>query len=276
MSEPRSHRGLIARTGTGFALAGYAFLVTVACATAFIAFGRQGAGQAADWPAVLLWQTLVYALWIPAGVALAWTLRVVPPFSLRLIAAMAVLALAHALIAGALDAMFSRLPNLTVLGAAAARAPIDMLAVTGLTAALAGWRWRAETAELQHALAQARDLQRERDAAPQPERLMVSVGSRHVPVELSAVEWFGAAANYVSVHWEGREGLIRDTLQALEARLDARLFARIHRSTLVNLAMVAEARPAGGGAWRLTMRSGADLVVSRSSRAEILARLGRR
>ena len=261
--------------GTGVALAGYAFAVTVACATAFIALGRQTAGQNPDLPAVLLWQTLVYALWIPAGAVLAWTLRVVPPFSLRLIGAMALLAFTHAFIAGALDAMFSRLPNLTLLGATAARAPVDMLAVTGLTAALAGWRWRAETTELQRALAQAREIQRE-DASVQPERLMVSVGSRQAPVDLSAVEWFGAAANYVSVHWEGREGLIRDTLQALEARLDARLFARIHRSTLVNLAMVAEARPAGGGAWRLTMRSGADLVVSRSSRAAILARLGRR
>jgi DNA-binding LytR/AlgR family response regulator len=61
----------------------------------------------------------------------------------------------------------------------------------------------------------------------------------------------------------------------LEARLEPARFARGHRSTLINLAHVAELKPLADGAWRATMDSGAELVVSRTHRDAFLARLGR-
>lgn len=260
----------------GVALSAYALTVTIAAASVVIASGRQAAGQPIDPAAILLWQGLVYGLWIPAGWLLNRMLeRTTSPFNFGLIGAMIVISVSHSLIAGALDAAFSRLPDLTLAEAAIDRAPIDMLTVTGLAAAISGWRWRSEAGRLQQALAQAREARAER-ASDAVEWIMVSVGRRRVPVDPTDVEWFAAAANYVVVNWDGREGLMRDTLQALEARLDPRLFARVHRSTLTNLAKVVEAAPAGGGLWRLTMLSGAHLIVSRTSRADILARLGRR
>ena len=108
-----------------------------------------------------------------------------------------------------------------------------------------------------------------------PERLMVMTGKRRAPVLLDEVEWFAAAGNYVVVHWADREGLIRETLKALEARLDGRVFARSHRATLVNLARVREARSLSDGSWKLTMASGAELVASRTYRDAVMARLGR-
>jgi DNA-binding LytR/AlgR family response regulator len=96
-----------------------------------------------------------------------------------------------------------------------------------------------------------------------------------VPVDLVQVEWFGAADNYVVVHWGGREGLLRATLQSLEARLDPTVFARSHRSALVNLARVREAAPLSDGSWRLTLESGAEVVTSRTYRDDLLRRLGR-
>ncbi|RZJ37450.1 MAG: LytTR family transcriptional regulator, partial [Brevundimonas sp.] len=62
--------------------------------------------------------------------------------------------------------------------------------------------------------------------------------------------------------------------EALETRLADKGFARSHRSTLVNLARLRELRPLSDGAWRLTLDSGAELVVSRSYRDGFLARLG--
>lgn len=108
-----------------------------------------------------------------------------------------------------------------------------------------------------------------------PSRLMVMTGARRTPVDLSEVEWFASAGNYVVVHWSGREGLLRDTLTSLEARLDPAVFARSHRSTIVNLARVRDAQSLSDGSWRLTLHSGAELVASRTWRDDILARLGR-
>ncbi|HEY0052704.1 MAG TPA: LytTR family DNA-binding domain-containing protein, partial [Caulobacteraceae bacterium] len=89
------------------------------------------------------------------------------------------------------------------------------------------------------------------------------------------VEWFGSAANYVVVNWAGREGLVREPLKTLEQRLDPRVFARAHRSSIVNLARVTEATPLSDGSWRLLLKSGGDLILSRTYRDGLLARLGR-
>ncbi|WP_420477741.1 LytTR family DNA-binding domain-containing protein [Brevundimonas sp. FT23028] len=156
-----------------------------------------------------------------------------------------------------------------------ARLPVALLLWTALCAAgLAAAHWRRALLQkagmdaLSAALAEARRAQ-----APSSERLMVSVGQGRVPVDLADVEWIASAANYVVVHWRDREGLLRETLQTLEARLTPHGFARSHRSTLVNLARVRELKPLSDGAWRLTLDSGTELVVSRSYRDGLLARL---
>jgi DNA-binding LytR/AlgR family response regulator len=89
------------------------------------------------------------------------------------------------------------------------------------------------------------------------------------------IEWVSSAGNYAVVHWRDQEGLLREPLQQLETRLAPAGFARAHRSTLINLAHVAELRPLSDGAWRATLDSGAELVISRSYRDAVLARLGR-
>jgi DNA-binding LytR/AlgR family response regulator len=104
----------------------------------------------------------------------------------------------------------------------------------------------------------------------------VSTGSRNQPVDSDIIEWIGAAANYAVIHWNGREGLVRETLKTLEQRLDPEVFVRIHRSSIANLAMVESASSLSDGSWRLVMKSGDELVVSRTHRDQILARLGRR
>lgn len=165
------------------------------------------------------------------------------------------------------------------LGRVVDRLPVAILLYTAVTAAgLAAAYWlradrsRREMLALKTALAVVRSEQDDTPPAP----LMVAVGRRRVPVAPSEIEWASSANNYVVIHWRDQEGLLRETLQQLEARLETGRFARIHRSTLINLAHVADLRPLADGAWRATMDSGAELVVSRTYRDAILARLGRR
>ena len=107
---------------------------------------------------------------------------------------------------------------------------------------------RDRVAALTAALFQARTLEPD-----QNQRILVSTGWTRASIPVGDIVWFASAGNYVVVNWDGKEGLIRDTLQALEARLDPRLFTRSHRSSLINLARVGQVQPLSDGAWRLTM-----------------------
>jgi hypothetical protein len=264
------------RLSWGAAAAAYAWAASVCGATLLLWYGRRSVGQDAELGSILLWQALVYGLWIPVALALGIILRRLG-LGLPGLAAAGALALPsvsfHALAAASLDLVWSqRMASRGLAGAVVERLPVDLLVYM----AIAGAVWAA--AAHRHGRDLAVALERARRAPPggvQEEPLLVSAGSRRIPVPVTAVEWLGAAGNYVVVNWDGREGLVRSTLQEMEARLDAARFARIHRSTLANLAMVESAASLADGSWRLVMKSGAELVASRTYRDRILERLGR-
>ena len=240
-------------------------------------------GEILDVQVSLLWQGAVYAAWAPAA-GLVWLLLRRCGSGPRGLAALGVAGLAvaplEALASTAIDGLFGTAPG---LGRALGRLPVSILLYTAIVAiglATAHHRQaaeaRARARDLETALAGARAaLASATEPASPSERLMVMAGARRVPVDLAQVEWFGAADNYVVVHWSGREGLLRATLLSLESRLDPAVFARSHRSALVNLARVRQAVPLSDGSWRLTMESGAEVVTSRTYRDDLLRRLGR-
>jgi DNA-binding LytR/AlgR family response regulator len=176
-----------------------------------------------------------------------------------------------------------------VLSRSIDRLPVAILLYTAVVAtglAATWWRradqQRREMDQLRIALDAVRMAQTIESRAPDaPTALIVSIGRGRVPVHLAEIEWVSSAGNYAVVHWRDQrardqEGLVREPLQQLEARLGPARFARGHRSTLINLAHVAELRPLADGAWRATMDSGAELVISRTCRDAFLERLGRR
>lgn len=260
-----------------WAFTAYSWLATTVCAAWFARRFSAERGVALDVPTSLLWQGAVYAAWLSVA-GLAWLIlrrfgagpRGLLAASLAGIVAVPVEALASSLI----DQAF--IGGTDLAGRVVGRIPVCILLYTAIVAVglAAVHHRRAAVARARNALLEAALAQARAVTAP-PERLMIMAGSRRVPVEASAVERFEAADNYVVVHWASREGLLRATLQSLEARLDARVFARVHRSTLVNLAHVREAQPLSDGSWRLTLASGAEVVTSRTYRQDVLRRLGR-
>lgn len=268
-----------------WAIGVYSYVVTTLSAAWFARRSARATGAPIGLVESLSWQGASYALWLPVAVLIwgisrrfgvggrglgALTLAMIPVVALESVGAAWVDMRFTASGGGLVEA----------LDRALARSPVSILLYTALAAAglAAVHRQRALEARtradhLEAALVEARRLVA-RQAAP-TERLMVSTGSRRAPVDLAQVEWFSAAGNYVVVHWEQREGLIRETLRNLEGRLDPAIFARSHRSTLVNLARVRETQSLSDGSWRLTMESGAELVASRTYRDDLLARLGR-
>ena len=136
---------------------------------------------------------------------------------------------------------------------------------------------REQTAAVLDARAAERAAERASAAGPAGEgtfahRLTVRDGDRFVMLRVTEVDWIEAAANYVRIHARGRMFVLRGTMAALEGRLDPRQFARIHRSTIVNVDRVREIRPEWHGDFDVVLADGKTLRLSRSYRGALLGR----
>ena len=76
------------------------------------------------------------------------------------------------------------------------------------------------------------------------------------------------------VYIRGRGYLVRHTIGRMEERLDASRFQRIHRSTIVNVARVREVKPDGDRRYRVLLRDGTSLTMSRGFRERLAALIG--
>lgn len=84
---------------------------------------------------------------------------------------------------------------------------------------------------------------------------------RYLLVPTTEIHCLEATGNYVKLHCESGNHMLRSTLAAVETRLDPQRFLRIHRSWIVNLAQVREAQPWTKGGWILLTRRGLKVPV---------------
>jgi two-component system, LytTR family, response regulator len=101
------------------------------------------------------------------------------------------------------------------------------------------------------------------------QRLPVRSGPRIVLLETGQIDWIQAADNYVLLHAGGREFLMRETMSRLEQELDPEAFVRIHRSAMVRIDRVAELQPSVHGDFRVTLKNGTYLTLSRYYRERV-------
>jgi two-component system LytT family response regulator len=105
-------------------------------------------------------------------------------------------------------------------------------------------------------------------------RMLVRVGQRDEIVAVSDIDWI-RSDDYCSIlNIAGKQHIIRETLGALEKKLDPRTFARIHRSVIVNLSRVTALRRLRVGGVNVVLRDGTQLPVSRARRAMLTELLG--
>jgi two-component system, LytTR family, response regulator len=102
------------------------------------------------------------------------------------------------------------------------------------------------------------------------QRLAVKDGRRFLLLRTEEIDWIEAASNYVEVHARGRSFLIRMTLNELNDSLDPAMFARIHRSTVVNLDRIQDIVLGGTGSFFIRLKDGSNLRLSRGYRDRIL------
>jgi two-component system LytT family response regulator len=106
-------------------------------------------------------------------------------------------------------------------------------------------------------------------------RMPVKSGGKLILLDLAEVDWIGAADNYVTLHANGRRHMVRETMGRLERELDPDRFVRIHRSTIVQIDRIKELHPDFHGDFRLLLRDGTELTLSRTYRRRVEALLGR-
>jgi len=108
------------------------------------------------------------------------------------------------------------------------------------------------------------------DAVRRPsDKLAIKDGQRIVRVDTEAIQWIDAAGDYMCIHAGNDTHVLRATMRDLEHRLDARRFARVHLSTIVNLSRVKEMRPHPNGEYFLVLDTGHELKLSRSYKDKV-------
>lgn len=114
-----------------------------------------------------------------------------------------------------------------------------------------------------------------RPAPPRyPDALAIRAGAQYAVVRVAEVDWIEADGNYARVYVNKRPRLVSKSLATLERDvLDPARFARVHRSTIVNLARVAAVEPGLHGDFELVLHDGTRLACSRRYRDRLEARL---
>jgi two-component system LytT family response regulator len=106
-------------------------------------------------------------------------------------------------------------------------------------------------------------------AKPERERLAripVRTGERMTFVKTDQIEYVESAGNYVVLHAGKENHVVRETLTALEEKLDPRQFIRISRSTLVKADQIKEIQPLFKGDHAIVLHSGKQLTMTRGIR----------
>lgn len=82
-----------------------------------------------------------------------------------------------------------------------------------------------------------------------------------------------SASPYVALRANGKKYLETTTLKALSEVLDPRLFVRIHKSSIVNIAFVTELKSRGNGDYDLVLRNDEEVRLSRNYVPEFKERM---
>ena len=100
-------------------------------------------------------------------------------------------------------------------------------------------------------------------------RFLIKAGGEINFVPAEEVDWLQAVGYYTKIHAGRNSYLLRGNLGSLEARLDPKEFARIHRSAVVNLNRVRRLKDWFNGECFVVLRDGTELKVSRRYRRRL-------
>jgi two-component system, LytTR family, response regulator len=99
--------------------------------------------------------------------------------------------------------------------------------------------------------------------------LGVRCGGRSISIDLAAIEWIEAAANYVKIHAGGNQYTVRQKISTLEQQLPPSKFVRIHRCLIVGMNHMRELQSCGNGEFVVVLRNAKELPLGRTYRTHV-------
>ncbi|WP_290708424.1 LytTR family transcriptional regulator DNA-binding domain-containing protein [Flavihumibacter sp. CACIAM 22H1] len=116
-------------------------------------------------------------------------------------------------------------------------------------------------AEEKEAMAPA--ISTNRSLLSEHDQVFVKDGERCWFVKLSDIRLFESVGNYAKVFFANNKPLILKSLNALEERLDEKVFFRANRKHIVNLRLIEKIEPYFNGGLLLELKGGEKIEVSR-------------
>ncbi|MCC7042223.1 MAG: response regulator transcription factor [Acidobacteria bacterium] len=101
------------------------------------------------------------------------------------------------------------------------------------------------------------------------DRIVLKSNGRVALLNVSDIDWIGAAGIYLELHVGSTTHLYRSSLTALLGRLDPTRFVRIHRSVVINTDRIKELRPRGHSDYTVVLRDGNAVPLSRAYRTQL-------
>jgi len=95
------------------------------------------------------------------------------------------------------------------------------------------------------------------------DQVFVKDGERCWFVKLSEIRLFESVGNYAKVYFGPNKPLILKSLNALEERLDPKIFFRANRKHIVNLRLIEKIEPFFNGGLLLELKGGEKIEISR-------------
>jgi two-component system LytT family response regulator len=102
-----------------------------------------------------------------------------------------------------------------------------------------------------------------RSVLNETDQVFVKDGERCWFVKLTDIRLFESVGNYAKVYFSTNKPLILKSLNALEERLDEKIFFRANRKHIVNLRMIEKVEPYFNGGLLLELKGGEKIEVSR-------------
>jgi len=108
-----------------------------------------------------------------------------------------------------------------------------------------------------------KDTQSQKHKLGNDDQVFVKDGERCWFVKLSEVRLFESVGNYAKVFFGNNKPLILKSLNALEERLDDKIFFRANRKHIINLQMIQKMDTHFNGGLKVTLNAGEEIEISR-------------
>jgi two-component system LytT family response regulator len=112
-------------------------------------------------------------------------------------------------------------------------------------------------------LEQASLMGTNRGPLTEADQVFVKDGEKCWFVKLSEIRLFESVGNYAKVYFAGNKPLILKSLNALEDRLDERVFFRANRKHIINLHWIEKIEPYFNGGLLVELKGGEKIEISR-------------